>query len=629
MNELKHIMKLLVAMLSIMILWLTTEFYTVNSEKKEHEPLSVHAHEESKNDVEEQSNQKMYRAYKSVIKELLIRYGKGKIQDDTFSPSTYCLDGLGVVRLLDLDKDGQNELITIGYQYDHYELKIFYFDGEKAVQVYLNTLCRDIAPTDFIGKGGCYGFNYYDNGDKIHVLTDNKYGVFYNLKYSELKNNEMVVTETISYEFNQSTKLNNYYINEKIVSEEDYDKKADDFRNKTIDIQCSGSTVKTMQSVLDETNKILKKLGYSITASEKRYAAYRNKVEELIGIYGKPSIRNEYYGGVAFVKLIDFDDDGNEELYCAYAEKSGRVDQQEIFGFENNKVVSLFKGDINNFGTYIEPLIKFKIDDCKVYILSGNQKTENGNQGIYIGIKNGQSITNSGLDSSFDYAIMVRAFGYQVNTDPLRETKSTMDELGCNEYNIINKAEYDRQLIIYIFYIESDKWKNTVGVENLNSIHKLFFDYDGDGILEMWYESSLESSLRAEKFSLFCTLKNNNVFELINTYKNGGHITLSYCETNDKTYIEVFDHARGFVGATDSLTAYTMSDGILKKTAEYTLNSYSSGIGESVFTVSTKNVTPEEEEKFENSYHNIDQDTAEQILFNTSYAVSIKEKLKE
>ena len=114
MNELKHIMKLLVAMLSIMILWLTTEFYTVNSEKKEHEPLSVHAHEESKNDVEEQSNQKMYRAYKSVIKELLIRYGKGKIQDDTFSPSTYCLDGLGVVRLLDLDKDGQNELITIG-----------------------------------------------------------------------------------------------------------------------------------------------------------------------------------------------------------------------------------------------------------------------------------------------------------------------------------------------------------------------------------------------------------------------------------------------------------------------------------------------------------------------------------
>ena len=173
MNELKHIMKLLVAMLSIMILWLTTEFYTVNSEKKEHEPLSVHAHEESKNDVEEQSNQKMYRAYKSVIKELLIRYGKGKIQDDTFSPSTYCLDGLGVVRLLDLDKDGQNELITIGYQYDHYELKIFYFDGEKAVQVYLNTLCRDIAPTDFIGKGGCYGFNYYDNGDKIHVLFFN------------------------------------------------------------------------------------------------------------------------------------------------------------------------------------------------------------------------------------------------------------------------------------------------------------------------------------------------------------------------------------------------------------------------------------------------------------------------
>lgn len=635
--------------------------YTVTFEKDGYQPLRVSDQEssskilvnatldKSEDYVEGQDDREMYRAYKSVIKQQLIQYGKGSIQDDFFSGGTYCLNGLGVVRLIDLDKDGQDELVTIGYEENkdsgqHYRVTIFRFDGEKAVQVYVDRLCSDIAPVNFTGKGSCEGFNYYDHGDTFRVLTRNEYGVFYNLTWSELKDNEMVAAETISYEYNSSTKATDYYIDGKSVSEAEYNKRVDEMHNSTSDIQCSGSTVETMQSVLDETDRVLQKLGYSITASEQRYSAYRNKVEELIGIYGKPSVRNEYYGGVAFVRLIDFDDDGNEELYCAYAEKSGRIDQQEIFGFENNKIVSLFKGDINNFGTYAEPFVKFTTDDCMVYILSGNHKTEGGDPGIYIGIENGKLITNSDLDNSFEFTCNVMAFG---SSDHLRNTITVMHELGCKEYNIINKAEYDSQLKIYKLYVESDEWKNSKTtddkfsgirsgpvLENLKTPDELFFDYDGDGTLEMWLNASSDRSGWPETLSVFCTIKNGKVVELLKTGEcggelGGGYVTLSYCEPDDKLYIGIFDHARGFGGVAGSLTAYTMSNGILEEAVEYTAISYSQGMGESVFTVNGKNVTPEEERDFSANYINLNQDTAKQILFNTSYAVSIKEKLKE
>ena len=621
----KRAIKLLTLILSITLLWSFIVYrYTPDSEKTGYELLSVRA-----NAVSEQ--EAMYRAYKSVIKKQLIQYGKGSIQDDFFSENTYCLDGLGVVRLIDFDKDGQDELITIGYDENedygqHYCVTIFRFDGEKAVSVYSDKLGLDIAPID---KYSCEGFNYYDHGDKLRVLTRSGYGVFYNLTWSELKDNKMAAVETISYEYNKSTGSTDYYIDENPVSEAEYRQRVDEMQSSTKDIQCSGSTVKTLQSVLDETDRVLHQLGYSVTVSQQRNAAYRDKVEELIGKYGKPALKEGYYGGVAFVRLIDFDDDGNEELYCAYAEQNIYADQQEIWGFEDGKIISLAKGNINYLGSGTEPFVKFTIDDCKVYALFEdratweNETVNSDDKGIYIGIENGESIFKSDLDDSISCTDRVSMLQFD---DLLKCTQNVMNDLGCKDFHIINRMEYYRQIGIYMRYLH--KWKNTGGKENLNSMDELFFDYDGDGILEMWCESSLESSRRSEKLSLFCTLKDKKVFELINTYESGGHIALSYCETDNKIYIEVFNHAGGFVGTADLLTSYMMSDGILKKVAEYTVHSYSSGLGDYVFNISLKNATPEEEKKFANSYHNIDQDTARKILFNTSYTISIKEKLK-
>ena len=78
-----------------------------------------------------------------------------------------------------------------------------------------------------------------------------------------------------------------------------------------------------------------------------------------------------------------------------------------------------------------------------------------------------------------------------------------------------------------------------------------------------------------------------------------------------------------------SLTAYTMTNGTLKKAVEYSALSYSPGMGESVFTVNGEEVTSEEERNFASNYLNLDSSAARQVLFNNSYYISIKERLKQ
>ena len=74
----KRTIKLLTLILSITLLWSFIGYrYTPDYEKTGYELLSVRA-----NAVGEQ--EAMYRAYKSVVKNQLIQYGKGSIQDDFF-----------------------------------------------------------------------------------------------------------------------------------------------------------------------------------------------------------------------------------------------------------------------------------------------------------------------------------------------------------------------------------------------------------------------------------------------------------------------------------------------------------------------------------------------------------------
>ena len=591
--------------------------------------------------------EEMYQAYQSVIKAQLVKFGKCRVQDDNFTPTTYCLGGLGVVRLIDFDKDGQDELVTIGYQEDHshaprYILSIYTFDGEKAVNVYSDCLCRDIHPSDFIGKVSCLGFNYYDAGDSYRILTQNKQLSYYDLEWSELQQGKIISVQTISQLFNTTTQQFDYKINGNIVSESEFNKTADELKKKTIDIQCSGSSSTTMQSVLNETESVLQRIGYTMNTSEERYRAYREKVEELIAKYGKPFINNNAYGGTAIVKLIDFDDDGNEELYCAYSEKIGWVDQQEIFEFENGKAVSLFKGDINNMGTGVAPYVLIRTNGSQFYIKSGCKDKEGGSPGYDVSVENGRKVVDTSNNIQWNnHSSAYINISVAESPNILKDTEAVMRQIGCKDYNIIDIVAYGRQKMVYQSYLDSGKWKNnnidrdtphsSVGINDIKK--QIYFDFDGDGILEMWMKISAEHSAWPDTLSVFCTIKNGEVVELIKAEEGGGeiggdYVTLVYSKKDDQFYIGNFGHSRGFGGVYGALTTYTMIDGILEKVAEYSAMSLNQGMGESKYTINGQVVTAEEESAFASNYHKLDFDTAEKTLYYFSPAISIKERLK-
>ena len=149
----------------------------------------------------------------------------------------------------------------------------------------------------------------------------------------------------------------------------------------------------------------------------------------------------------------------------------------------------------------------------------------------------------------------------------------------------------------------------------------------------MWLKISAEHSAWPDTLSVFCTIKNDEVVELIKAEEGGGeiggnYVTLVYSEKDDQFYIGDFSHSRGFGGVYGALTTYTMFDGILEKVAEYSALSFNQGMEESKYTINGQVVTAEEESAFASNYHKLNFDTAEKTLYYFSPAISIKERLK-
>ena len=93
-------------------------------------------------------------------------------------------------------------------------------------------------------------------------------------------------------------------------------------------------------------------------------AAYRQVIDGLTQQYGEGSISESpidgqsVMKGLAVVRLLDFDGDGTQELYCAYAkEGSPYANRQEIYQYRDNEAVLIYESSISNEGTDVSPKI--------------------------------------------------------------------------------------------------------------------------------------------------------------------------------------------------------------------------------------------------------------------------------
>ena len=111
--------------------------------------------------------------------------------------------------------------------------------------------------------------------------------------------------------------------------------------------------------------------------------AYLNVIDQLILLHGEGAIDRMPFdnggimNGTAIIRLIDFDGDGKQELYCAYAGDSERqvVDQQVIYGYSPEQGLMNIMGPcrISNPGTDVSPETTFLYKEGKVYLMESQE----------------------------------------------------------------------------------------------------------------------------------------------------------------------------------------------------------------------------------------------------------------
>lgn len=108
------------------------------------------------------------------------------------------------------------------------------------------------------------------------------------------------------------------------------------------------------------------------TASDKELMleAYRQIVAGLEEEHGKSTGQAD---GLCMVKLIDFDFDGTDELFCSWTVTQYARYMNEIYQWQNGTAVRILQETGANRGTSVQPVAIFYVGEDKAYILYGHE----------------------------------------------------------------------------------------------------------------------------------------------------------------------------------------------------------------------------------------------------------------
>ena len=187
------------------------------------------------------------------------------------------------------------------------------------------------------------------------------------------------------------------------------------------------------------------------------YAVYLNKVKELINKYGEANVSSMgYYIGVPVVRLIDFDGNGIEELYCVYSEDNlYYANKQEVFGYIDDAVVSIFKSDVNNYGTSVEPFVNYLTCSDKTYLLTDSALQIDFSSSVWSELNANQfkskisySIRNNGTTMNEDLVYTVD--GKEVVKSDYQNTVDSFIEAGTQTIYFMSQSQDQDNSIILI-----------------------------------------------------------------------------------------------------------------------------------------------------------------------------------
>ena len=245
-----------------------------------------------------------------VCTDYMTKYGPIKSEPmkiDSSDDELFMLTGLCYARQMDFDNDGDAELMVVYNNKNVYTLEVWSYVKKDFTKVY----SQEANSTNDLTDGSWIGL--YRKSNKYYICKSEKDEpekvVFYALKGNSFKKDSYC-----DYDY----KNNIYSIDGKI--------NASDFET----IKFSAIKSSRAEAITDTVTENLSALSSisaaslekSKTPQELKNDAYYEIVEKRNNAYGKASEEAEngvtYIDGLAVVRLVDFNNDGNEELLLVY-----------------------------------------------------------------------------------------------------------------------------------------------------------------------------------------------------------------------------------------------------------------------------------------------------------------------
>lgn len=237
-------------------------------------------------------------------------YGSIKSEDldaATYGENKAKLTGLCYARQMDFNGDGDDELMLCYDSKNIYYLEVWGYDGGEFKKLYKEEANSTQDETDG------YWVAFYHKGDKYYICKTEKKDSK-NVRLYSMHSGKFRQHGKCEYDLQNDV----YYVNGKESS--------DDF--ETIQLSCFRKSkadiiIELVNNNIDAFGNISSQALVSEKSSaELKNSAYYEVVRKKIEKYGAPEVKSDssgkYIDGVAMVKLVDFNGDGNDELLIVY-----------------------------------------------------------------------------------------------------------------------------------------------------------------------------------------------------------------------------------------------------------------------------------------------------------------------
>lgn len=385
--------------------------------------------------LQNKKNHQYYADAGKVCTDCIIDHGISKFENlksDEYGKDMARLTGLCYARQMDFDSDGNDELMLCYSDKNVYTLEIWSYVDKEFTKIYSDEANK----TNDVKDGSWIAFYYHNNK---YYICKSQPDTPEKVSFLALKGDKFKEGDSCDYDY----KNNIYSIDGEI--------NANDFETIKLSVISASKAERIVDTVLDNISQFntisVSTLNRQKTEAQLKAAAYSEIIQNRIDRYGEAKVESDgsasYIDGLALVKLIDFNADGNEELLLVYR----KMVKQRLENAYNGEYI------VTEEPTYC----------IEVYSWNGSVTKK---------IFNRTSISNYMLDNDTNYIL-------------LKNNEKSVD-ICSNSYSYTNENNYTAASRIFTY--GNDDFECTFSARQENSYGYKSYYLDG----EYAYRSSFE-----------------------------------------------------------------------------------------------------------------------------------------